>query len=71
MSAFETLHFPLPPTGAGVVHQVTAFRYGTPGARPKAYLQAGLHADEFPGMLALHILRPMLARAAERGLIRG
>ncbi|MFO1140050.1 MAG: succinylglutamate desuccinylase/aspartoacylase family protein [Paracoccus sp. (in: a-proteobacteria)] len=71
MSAFETLHFPLPQTGAGVVHQVTAFRYGTPGARPKAYLQAGLHADEFPGMLALHILRPMLARAAERGLIRG
>lgn len=71
MTAFETLHFPLPPTGAGASHRITAFRYGTEGARPKAYLQAGLHADEFPGMLALHILRPMLERAAERGLIRG
>lgn len=71
MTAFETLHFPLPPTGAGASHRITAFRYGTEGARPKAYLQAGLHADEFPGMLALHILRPMLERAAERGLIKG
>ena len=35
----------LPPTGAGTTHQITAFRYGTEGARPKAYLQAGLHAD--------------------------
>ena len=71
MTSFQTLHFPLPPTGAGASHQITAFRYGTEGARPKAYIQAGLHADEFPGMLALHILRPMLERAAERGLITG
>ncbi|MFT3690827.1 succinylglutamate desuccinylase/aspartoacylase family protein [Paenirhodobacter sp.] len=58
----DKLEFPLPGSDA----RITAFRYGTPGARPKAYLQAGLHADEFPGMLALHLLRGMLERAGDR-----
>ncbi|WP_323990749.1 succinylglutamate desuccinylase/aspartoacylase family protein [Nguyenibacter sp. L1] len=63
--------YPLPPDAAGHVHTVTAFRYGTPGARPKAHLQAGLHADEFPGMLALYFLRRLLDEAAARGRLRG
>ena len=46
-------------------------RYGTPGARPKAYLQAALHADEIPAMLVLHHLLQMLEQAEERGEICG
>ena len=37
-------------------------RFGAPGARPKAYLQAGLHADELPGMLVLRVLAGLLER---------
>ncbi|OYY09383.1 MAG: hypothetical protein B7Y70_10275, partial [Rhizobiales bacterium 35-68-8] len=50
---------------------VTVLRFGTPGARPKAYLQAGLHADEFPGMLALRHLAAELAVADAEGRITG
>lgn len=67
MTLSERLDFPLP----GGDGRITAFHYGQAGARPKAYLQAGLHADEFPGMLALHLLRPMLDRAAAQGRITG
>ena len=67
----QALTFPLPALADGTVHHITALRYGQAGARPKAYLQAGLHADEFPGMLALHLLRGMLDRAAAQGRIRG
>jgi predicted deacylase len=50
---------------------VTVFRYGQAGARPKAYLQAGLHADEFPGMLALRHLREMLDEAERQDRVLG
>jgi uncharacterized protein len=46
-------------------------RFGRSGARPKAYLQAAIHANEFPGAMALHHLMPMLAAADRRGRIRG
>ena len=46
-------------------------RFGRSGARPKAYLQAAIHANEFPGAMALHHLMPMLAEADRRGRIRG
>lgn len=62
---------PLAVQPEGEALAVTVFRYGEAGARPKAYLQAGLHADEFPGMLALRYLREMLDEAAERGRILG
>jgi hypothetical protein len=48
-----------------------AHRYGKPGARPKAYLQASLHADEIPGMLAAHHLIGLLDDADKRGEIKG
>jgi len=47
---------PLPSPSLGTSRAVTVHRYGQPGARPKAYVQAGLHADELPGMLAAHHL---------------
>ena len=43
----------LPPVAPGTRREIEVLRFGTPGARPKAYLQAGLHADELPGMLVL------------------
>ena len=37
-------------------------RFGRPGARPKVYCQAGLHADEMPGPLILHHLMALLGQ---------
>ena len=61
----------LPSDSPGRLHRLTAYRFGTAGARPKAYLQAGLHADEMPGPLILHHLRGLLATAEAAGQIRG
>lgn len=61
----------LPVTSPGTRRALTVLRFGTPGARPKAYLQAGLHADEFPGMLTLRHLAARLEEAATRGEITG
>ncbi|MDH3229454.1 MAG: M14 family metallopeptidase [Alphaproteobacteria bacterium] len=50
----------LPSLSPGTHRELTAHRYGTAGARPRAYLQAALHADEHPGLLALNHLIRML-----------
>lgn len=55
----------------GVDRHLTVHRYGAPGARPKAYLQAALHADEWPGLMALHHLAPLLDAAAAAGEVVG
>jgi predicted deacylase len=55
----------------GTQRTLTVFRYGRPGARPKAYLQAAIHANEFPGAMALHHLVPMLDKADKAGRIAG
>jgi predicted deacylase len=55
----------------GTERHVKAHCYGTPGARPKAYLQASLHADEIPGMLAAHHLIALLDEAEAKGQIKG
>lgn len=51
--------------------ELTVLRYGRAGARPKAYLQASIHSGEFPGMMALHHLIPMLDRADKAKRIKG
>lgn len=61
----------LPAGPSGLSRSLTVLRFGTPGARPKAYLQAGLHADELPGMLVLRELAAQLEDAAARGEILG
>lgn len=61
----------LPASSPGTARSIEVLRFGTPGARPKAYLQAGLHADELPGMLVLRHLAGHLSDAAARGEIRG
>ncbi len=55
----------------GVQKTVSSLHFGTPGARPKVYLQASLHAEELPGMLVAHHLRQLLAAADQRGDIQG
>src|SRR5215472_15596053 len=67
----ERLDRPLPAVGFGTTRGLSAWRYGKPGARPKAYLQAAIHADEIPGMLVMHHLLPLLDAAAAAGEIAG
>jgi predicted deacylase len=61
----------LEPMSPGTKRQLKAHRYGKKGARPKAYLQASLHADEIPGMLAAHHLLRLLDEADSKGDITG
>jgi predicted deacylase len=70
-SAARQERIELPTVAPGTRRELTVFRYGTPGARPKAYLQAGLHADELPGMLVLRHLLEALDHAAARDAIKG
>ncbi len=60
-------------TGAapGAAFALTLLHFGQEGARPKAYIQGGLHADEGPGMLSAHHLRQSLTRLEAEGRIRG
>ena len=61
----------LKPSSPGTHRHLKLLRYGQPGASPKAYLQASLHADELPGMMAAHHLIPLLDAAEAEGRIRG
>ena len=62
---------PLISPSLGVHKTVTSLHFGTPGARPKVYIQASLHAEELPGMLVAHHLRKLLADADEKGEVTG
>lgn len=53
----------------GTRRSLTVHRFGTPGARPKVYIQAALHADETPGLLVAHHLIRRLRGAAVLGEI--
>jgi uncharacterized protein len=61
----------LPAMTPGTSRSITVHRFGKAGARPKAYLQAAIHANELPGAMALHYLMPMLVEADRKGLIKG
>lgn len=61
---------PLPAGSSNCQYSLTSFHYGPPGGR-KIYLQASLHADELPGMLVLHHLRPLLEQAEAEGRLQG
>ncbi|MBL0919290.1 MAG: succinylglutamate desuccinylase/aspartoacylase family protein [Hydrogenophaga sp.] len=62
---------PLPSPSLGSQKTLVSFQVGNPSARPKVYLQASLHAEELPGMLVAHHLRPALERAEREGRVRG
>jgi predicted deacylase len=59
------------PATPGARHELVSLHYGRPGAGPKVYLQASLHADEVPGMLVAHHLRQRLAALDAEGRITG
>jgi predicted deacylase len=67
----ERLEQLLPAVAFATERVLTSWRYGTPGARPKAYLQAAIHADEIPGMMVMHHLVPRLDALALAGAITG
>ena len=56
---------------AGTRREITLYRYGACGAGRKVYLQAGLHADEMPGVLVLQHLMALLDEAEAQGQIAG
>ena len=62
---------PLLSQSLGSQKTLSSFHFGTPGARPKVYIQASLHADEIPGMLAAHHLRALLEKADTTRQIEG
>jgi predicted deacylase len=62
---------PLAGDRPGTQRTLLVHRYGDPEARPKAYLQAALHADETPALLVAHHLARLLDEADARGEIAG
>jgi predicted deacylase len=50
---------------------LTSFHFGKPGTGLKIYIQASLHAEELPGMLAAYHLRPLLEAAEAAGQMVG
>lgn len=67
----QRIDHPLLSPSLGTNKTITSFHYGTPGASPKVYIQASLHAEELPGMLVAHHLRPLLEAADAAGHIHG
>ena len=61
----------LPGAAPGLSAELAILRFGASGARPRVHIQAGLHADEVPGMLAAHRLVPELERLEAQGRVRG
>jgi predicted deacylase len=66
-----TTRIPLTHGDIGTRRSLVVHRYGEPGARPKAYLQASLHADEIPAMMVQHHLIRLLDEADAAGRIEG
>ena len=61
----------MPGAAPGLSAELAILRFGASGARPRVHIQAGLHADEVPGMLAAHRLVPELERLEAQGRVRG
>lgn len=67
----QRIEYPLLSPSLGSRKTLVGFHFGTPGARPKVYIQASLHAEELPGMLVAHHLRQQLEAAEKAGPLRG
>jgi len=61
----------LPAQSLGHQTSVTSLHFGAAGARPQAYIQASLHAEEIPAMLVAYHLRGLLEAAEAQGRLRG
>lgn len=69
MSLSRTLHR-IDTDAPGTTAELTIFHIGPEDAGQKVYLQAALHADEQPGIMAIHHLLPLLEAADARGELR-
>ncbi|RED49215.1 succinylglutamate desuccinylase/aspartoacylase family protein [Aestuariispira insulae] len=67
----QTQRLSLMAPSPGTERMLITHCYGTPGQGPKVYIQAALHADEWPGMMALQHLIPLLDEADAKGEIVG
>lgn len=67
----QTEAVPLTGPSPGTTRTLTRHHWGQSGAGPKVYLQAGLHADEMPGPLALYHLMDLLDQAEAERRIAG
>ena len=65
------IEHPLPAQVPGTRRSVTSWHFGNAGSAPKAYIQAGLHADEWPPMLVAHHLKHQLMRLEKQHAITG
>lgn len=59
------------PAAPGTERRVAVLSFGATGARPKAYIQAALHAEELNGSLVIERLAARLAEAEGRGDVCG
>ncbi|PSJ57316.1 succinylglutamate desuccinylase/aspartoacylase domain-containing protein [Pseudaminobacter soli (ex Li et al. 2025)] len=58
--------------GDGVTYEFPVLRIaGSAPDAPKAYIQAALHSDELPGVVAIDVLMPKLRKAEAEGRVRG
>lgn len=55
----------------GLSFSFPVYRFDGGADAPSAYIQAALHADELPGVVAIHALMPKLLEAEAQGRIRG
>jgi predicted deacylase len=67
----RTEQIALSPLAPGASLSLVVQRFGAAGARPRVYIQASLHADEIPGMIAAHHLRERLLALEAEGRITG
>ncbi len=67
----KTEEITLPFASLGTCRKLNIIRYGNPSTGGKAYIQAGLHADEPPGLVVMHHLLKLLDDADKEGKIQG
>lgn len=67
---FDRIVRTIPTDAPGGSSNLTILRLGPADARTKIYIQAALHADEQPGIMAIHHLLPLLERADADGRLR-
>ncbi len=71
MTTRSTEAYRLPAASMANTRTLAILRYGNGAGGPKAYIQAGLHADEAPGYLVMHHLIAELDRIDEQGGLEG
>jgi len=69
--SFEEVDVPLRGSPIGTRRSIRVCRFGAADSRPKAYIHAGLHADEAPGLLVAQHLLEKLKQADSRGDLAG